>query len=68
MLKFEQMVKAPERDAAVYVFIDAEKGHTLYLSHTGMMTVIEAEKSKSGTMRAAGFVVGQSGCSGCDGC
>lgn len=66
MLEFAKAVKVPDSDAAVYVFSDAEKGHIVYLSHTGAMTVVEKEKSSK--VRAAGFMVGTDECSGCSGC
>ena len=52
MLEFERAVQAPDEKAAVYVFVDKEKGHTVYVSHTGSMTVVEQDKSK----RMAGCV------------
>lgn len=68
MLEFERTVKAPDSNVAVHVFIDPEKGHTVYLSHTGMITVIEQEKSKSSKVRAVGFATVGSDCSSCNGC
>lgn len=68
MLGFECVVKASDNDVAVYVFTDPEKGHTVYLSHTGMMSVVEAEQKKSARVKAAGFAIADSSCSSCNGC
>lgn len=56
MLEYERTVRAPEGEAAVSVFVDSEKGHTVYLSHTGQIAVAECEP-KGGRVRAAGFAV-----------
>jgi hypothetical protein len=63
MLEFERVVKASDSKAAVYVFVDTEKGHIVYLSQTGMMSVVEQDTGKSSKIRAAGFAIGQSDCS-----
>jgi hypothetical protein len=68
MLRFEEKIAATDSDAAVYVFFDKEKGHTVYLSHTGMLTVVEDDKPKNKSARAVGFSAGGSDCSSCDGC
>lgn len=68
MLKFADKVEAPGSDAAVYVFTDSEKGHTVYLSYTGMLTVVEEDKAKNRSSRMVGFTVGSSDCGNCDGC
>jgi hypothetical protein len=66
MLELDRVVKGPDSEAAIYVFTDTEKGHTVYMSHTGVMTVIE--KEGSGKVRAAGFMLGSDECSSCSGC
>ncbi len=68
MLEFERTVPVPGGDAAVNVFVDEEKGHVVYLSHTGTLVVVDEGKVRDGRTRAAGFVVADSGCQGCDGC
>ncbi len=68
MLEFERTVTAPGGDAAVNVFTDTEKGHVVYLSHTGTMVVVDNAKVKDGRTRAAGFMVASSSCGSCDGC
>lgn len=66
MLELERVVRVPDSEAAIYVFTDIEKGHTVYMSHTGVMTVLEKEKSSK--VRAAGFMLGADECSSCSGC
>ena len=68
MLEFERTVSAPDGDTAVTVFVDKEKGHVVYISNTGKMVVVDNDKTRKGTTRAAGFAVGDGGCSGCEGC
>lgn len=67
MLNFAKAVQADNLEVAVYVFVDAEKGHTVYVSHNGSMTVVEDDKKTKGTQRAAGFLVNND-CSDCNGC
>lgn len=67
MLEFVQTVKDSAGEAAVSVFADAEKGHTVYVTHSGALYVAESEK-KGGKTRAAGFALGADGCRGCEGC
>lgn len=69
MLTFKQVAQNPEGTAAIYVFTDEEKGHTVYLSQSGQLFVVEAENHPNSKTRAAGFAVGNSSsCSDCDGC
>lgn len=69
MLEFDRTVAVPEGDAAVNVFVDKEKGHVVYLSHTGALVVMDSDKVKNARTRAAGFAIGDSGgCGGCNGC
>jgi len=68
MLIFEREVKVPDSNVAVYVFADTEKGHTVYLSHTGMISVVEADRANGAKVRAAGFAISGSDCSNCNGC
>ena len=69
MLMFNQTAQNSDGTAEVHVFIDEEKGHTVYLSKAGQLCVIEAEKKLSSKTRAAGFAIGSSSsCSDCDGC
>lgn len=68
MLEFERTVAIPGREEAVHVFVDAEKGHVVYLSHTGMLNVVEKEQVKNSKVRAAGFAAVQSSRSDCSGC
>ncbi len=68
MLEFERTVTVPGGEAAVNVFADKEKGHVVYLSHTGTMVVVEDGKARDGRTRAAGFTMAGSSCSSCDGC
>ncbi len=69
MLEFERTVTVPGGEAAVNVFADKEKGHVVYLSHTGTLVVVDDGKVRDGRTRAAGFTIASSSsCSGCDGC
>ncbi len=68
MLIFEREVKAADSNVAVYVFTDPEKGHTVYLSHPGMLSVVEADRASGARIRAAGFAISGSDCSSCNGC
>ncbi len=68
MLEFERNVASPGGDVAVTVFVDKEKGHVVYISNTGKMVVVDSDKVRKGATRAAGFAVGDGGCSGCEGC
>ena len=70
MLEYKASVKVPGDDkAAVNVFCDDEKGHTIYLSHSGTMVVVENDKSKNNQKtKAAGFSVAADTCNSCNGC
>jgi len=68
LLIFERVVTVPDSEVALYVFTDSEKGHTVYLSHTGTMNVLDQTKSKTGNIRAAGFMAGDQNCTDCNGC
>lgn len=68
MLKFTDKVEAPDGGAAVYVFSDLEKGHTVYLTCTGMLTVVEEDKAKKKNARIAGFTIDDDECGNCGGC
>jgi hypothetical protein len=68
LLIFERVVTVPDSDVALYVFTDSEKGHTIYLSNTTNMSVVDEVKNKLGNPRAAGFMAGDHECSDCNGC
>ena len=70
MLEFITSVMVPGNDkVAVNVFCDKEKGHTIYLSHTGALVVVETDRAKgSQQIKAAGFSVAADSCNSCDGC
>lgn len=68
MLEFEKTAAAPEGGATVHVFVDKDKGHVVYLSHTGNIMVVDNNKVKDNRTRAAGFAVAADGCGSCDGC
>jgi len=67
MLTFERLVKAADSDHGIYVFVDEEKGHTVYYVPSGSVSVIEAEKSSKGKDRVAGFLA-DNNCANCSGC
>ncbi len=67
MLEFLKSVKADDGTVSVSVFTDAEKGHTVYVTHTGAIVIAESEKKGTKT-RAAGFAIGVDNCTGCEGC
>lgn len=68
MLEFEEIAATPDGSAKVNVFVDKDKGHVVYISHTGTMVVVDNNKTKDGRTRAAGFAMAADGCSSCDGC
>jgi hypothetical protein len=68
LLIFERVATVPDSDVALYVFIDSEKGHTVYLANTGTMNVVDQAKSRNSSARAAGFMSDDHNCIDCNGC